>query len=178
MANNVTGGPISDTQKNTVAMMAVQGLPTSAIASAVRRPQATVRRLIKDDEVVQASMAEYENRMIQVYAVHKFEMMGRLGRCREIIDEGLYAPDLKLRLDTAKWTMDDTVPKQTERVDIQMNIEGQVELTQALPVIAKSIRDLKKAGVGAESFKRHLRAGLPGPTTLEPLEIEVVEEEE
>ena len=176
MANNVTGGPISDTQKNTVAMMAVQGLPTSAIASAVRRPQATVRRLIKEDQVVHASMAEYENRMVQVYAVHKFEMMARLGRCREIIDEGLYAPDLKLRLDTAKWTIEDTVPKQAERLDINMNIEGQVELNQAIPVIAKSIEGLKGSGVGSESFRKHIRTTLPGPTTLAPQVIEVVEE--
>ncbi|MBW2561676.1 MAG: helix-turn-helix domain-containing protein [Deltaproteobacteria bacterium] len=175
MANNTTGGPLSDTQRNTVAMMAVQGLPTSAIASAIRRSQATVRRLIKNDEAVHASMAEYENRMIQVYAVHKFEMMGRLERCREIIDEGLYAPDLKLRLHTAMWTMNDTIPKQAEQLDITMNVEGQVELSQSIPVIAESIKELREAGVGVESFKKHLRDSLPGPTTLEDIPV-IVEE--
>lgn len=168
MSSDVTGGPISPTQKNTIALMAVQGLPNTLIAAAVRRPMATIRRLIKEDSEVQARMTEYENRIVSTAAIHQFEMMNMMDRCREILSEGLFAPDLKVRLDTAKYAIDNTIPKRAERMEIDLNIEGQVEIGKHIPVIAESITEYHDAGGSNASFQKHIRQELPGPTTLEP----------
>lgn len=180
----VTGGPISDQQRTAIAMMTVGGAPISIIASAIRRPAATIRRLIKEDQYVRDQMREYESRYVSTYAFHKFEMMGKLARAREAIDSGLDAPDLKLRLDTAKWTIENVVPKDAQRIDVNMEFGGQVEISQALPLIVKSLKGLDEAGGSDDSFQRHVRKELPGGTDMdhtfeqpEPVTVEVEVEE-
>jgi len=168
-----SGGKLTDSQRSARALIAVQGRPTSAICSATRRSPATIRNLIKNDPDIQARMMEYENRIVTTEALHRFEMLEYVGLAKQAILDGLGAPDLKLRVATGWEFIKHYTPKPAEQVDINLNIEGQIEVGKHLSAIAGSISKLAESGVTNESFKRRIRTELPGPTTLEPIEVTV-----
>jgi hypothetical protein len=154
-------GPLEPHQRNTIAMMTVAGLPASTIASAVGRPPSRIKKLIEEDREVGVLIEEYRGRVVNAMAFHQFDMMGMLKRCREVVREGLEAPDIKVRLDTAKWTINEVIPKPTERVDMDLNIHGNIEVSQAVPLLVEAVSDLRRATKGT-NFMHHVRSELPG----------------
>jgi hypothetical protein len=167
-----TGGPLSDSQRNTIALMAVGGRPIGIIAQATRRSAATIRKHIKDDPDIHSRMSEYENRVIRAEALHRFKMLEYVDVAEAAIVEGLGSPDQKLRLDTAWKYVDRYVPTQAAQIDVNLNVEGQIEVGKALDVIATSIKGLTEAGVGNTSFADHVRKELPGVNALSDTPIE------
>lgn len=158
---------LSDYQRNAIAMMAVGGLPVSEIALAVGRTPASIRRYITEDPDILRRMDQLRTRVVRDLAVHKFEMVERLRQARAVIDEGLNAPDLRLKLDTAWKVIKEAVPPQAERVEVSVSAESKQEVALGMVNLTASVTELREAlAKRVGNGKDHIVEELPGPIAL------------
>jgi hypothetical protein len=159
---------LTEYQRNAVAMMAVGGLPINDIAMAVGRSAANIKRVINEDPDIQARMAALRARVVERFAVHRFDMLEKMNQARAVIDEGLAAPDLKTRLDTSWRVIEHVMPKEIQRHQVEVSVESKQEVSRATDDLLGSITELKDVMAGRKNGngRDHIVDELPGPIAV------------
>ena len=157
-------------QKRAIAMMAVNGLPNEVIAKAVGKRPAYIKRKLSEDPEIAVHVAEIEGRLLKTMAVHHMEMTDKLDLAREAINQGLTSNDLKIRLDTSWKLIEHTVPKSTQRVEVEFSGETKHTVEAAAVIISGSLTELKQVLTGTNAnFENSVKTELPGPVSIEPV---------
>ena len=161
-------GAVSSHQKLAIAKMAVAGLPMETISQSVGRSKQIVSRLIQEDQEVLTEMELIQGRVMKTMALHHLDMMTKLDHARSVIDQGMNSQDIRIALDTSKWLIERTVPKEAQRVEVEFSGETKHTVQAAAINISGQLGDLVKSlnSTGA-NFENSLKTELPGPISME-----------
>ena len=119
-----TSTALQEHQKHTIGRALACGLPVHEIASMIQHTPRYVKKCIAEDAGITSLVAYYSGQIVKAEVSHRFKMIEKLDKCHAVIDEGLDATDIKVRLDTVWKVIDRVIPKQAGQLDVNIGVKG------------------------------------------------------
>lgn len=157
---------MQDHELDAIARMQIAGCSVSAIAAAVDKTPATIRKyLASPPEPLKQKLEEIQGLVLKATATHHYEMLGMLEQARVNIRSLLFdSEDEKERAKYSAWLIEHVMPRPQQAKDTNVNLQASPEMMETLTSIAKSAQALAEARSGVSTLRvRSGKDALPSP---------------
>lgn len=160
-------------QLDTLAMMMVEGSPTSEIAEALGTSEKHVNRTIRNSKTLPAIVDSYREQSMTLAVRHRYRMISFLDDAYAAVEAALQGDDQNLRYKAAQDVLNRILPPEKQReepssVNIAItNPQVQVEMKEAMGNISEGIKSMVEF-LSDEKKPNHVLFGdeaLPTPET-------------
>ena len=159
-------GFLQDHELEAIARMQIAGCSVSAIAAAVDKTPATIRKVLASPpEPLREKLEKIHGLVLKATATHHYEMLGMLDQARDNIRSALFSSeDEKERNRMSTWLVEHVMPKPQQAKDTNVNLQASPEMMETLTSIAKSAQALAEARSGVSTLRvRSGKDALPSP---------------